>query len=194
MSKVGKMKFAKKAAEKVIHSAVLKTNIPAGLANPSPPLGPQLGQRNINIAAFVKDFNEKTAHIKQGIPIPCRIKVNPDRSYELYMTKPPAVYYLKQAAGIQRGTMGGDEVVGKVTLKHLYEIALIKSEDEALALMSLQQITQMLTGIARSVGIEIVRDLDPVEYKKFLEERKEIVKEQIAQLQAVREAKMLRTG
>lgn len=64
-------------------------------------------QRNINIASFVKDFNEKTAHIKEGIPIPCRIKVNPDRSYILTMHKPPATYYLKQAAGIQKGKMWG---------------------------------------------------------------------------------------
>ena len=62
-------------------------------------------KRNINIAAFVKDFNNKTAHMKEGTPIPCRIKVNPDRTYDLIMHHPPATYFLKQAAGIQRGAM-----------------------------------------------------------------------------------------
>ncbi|OXU18404.1 hypothetical protein TSAR_015741 [Trichomalopsis sarcophagae] len=195
MSKsAARLKFAKKVVEKVDHSSKLRTNIPAGQAMPSPPLGPQLGQRNINIAAFVKDFNEKTAHLKEGIPIPCRVKVNPDRSYHLVMHKPPAVYYLKQAAGIQKGALAPPEVVGKVSLKHLYEIAVIKSEDPPLALMSLQQITQMLVGIARTVGIEVVKHLDAEEYKQFLEERKVIFEQQLKELKEAKEAKMLRTG
>ncbi|XP_014215239.1 39S ribosomal protein L11, mitochondrial isoform X1 [Copidosoma floridanum] len=193
-SSSSRMKFAKKAAEKVIHPPFLKTNIAAGMANPSPPLGPQLGQRNLNVAAFIKDFNEKTAHLKEGIPIPCRIKINPDRSYQLIMHKPPATYYLKQAAGIQKGKMKPGEVAGKITLKHLYEIAKIKSEDPCLGLMSLQQITQMLVGTARTVGIEVVRHLDSEEYKQFLEERKLVVEQNLKELQEVKEAKMLRTA
>ncbi|XP_014215240.1 39S ribosomal protein L11, mitochondrial isoform X2 [Copidosoma floridanum] len=120
-SSSSRMKFAKKAAEKVIHPPFLKTNIAAGMANPSPPLGPQLGQRNLNVAAFIKDFNEKTAHLKEGIPIPCRIKINPDRSYQLIMHKPPATYYLKQAAGIQKGKMklGTARTVGIEVVRHL---------------------------------------------------------------------------
>ncbi|XP_058810002.1 large ribosomal subunit protein uL11m [Phymastichus coffea] len=195
MSKAAsRIKFAKKITGKIDHSSKLKTNIPAGMAMPGPPLGPQLGQRNINIATFVKEFNEKTAHIKEGIPIPCRIKPNLDRSYTLTTHLPPAVYYLKQAAGIQRGRMHANEIAGKITLKHLYEIAKIKSEDPPLALMSLQQITNMLVGTAKTIGIEIVRDLDPEEYKEFLAERKVIVEEQLKVIREEKEAKMLRTG
>ena len=88
----------------------------------------------------------------------------------------------------------GKEVAGKITLKHLYEIAKIKSEDPPLALMSLQQITQMMVGVAKSVGIEVVRDLNPEEYKQFLEERKIIIEQQLKEIQEAKEAKMLRTG
>ncbi|XP_033227360.1 39S ribosomal protein L11, mitochondrial [Belonocnema kinseyi] len=194
MSKAGRMKMIKKVVEKVDHSSKLRTNILAGMATPSPPLGPQLGQRNINIAAFCKDFNERTKDIKEGIPIPCRIKVNPDRTYELVMHNPPATYFLKQAAGISRGTMQPKkEIAGKITLKHLYEIAKIKSQDPPLALMSLQQITQMMVGIADTCGIEIVRELDAKEYEEFLKERAIIVAQQKEDLKAAKEAKLLRT-
>jgi large subunit ribosomal protein L11 len=88
----------------------------------------------------------------------------------------------------------GKEVCGKVTLKHIYEIALIKSQDPCLELMTLQQICQMMVGVAHSCGIEVVRDLDPVEYGTFLQERKGIIEDQRRQLQEKREAKMLRTA
>ncbi|XP_008553587.1 39S ribosomal protein L11, mitochondrial [Microplitis demolitor] len=196
MSKVAsRLKKTKKLMDKIDHSSKLRTNIPAGLASPSPPLGSQLGQRNVNIANFVKDFNEKTAHIKQGIPIPCRVKVLPDRTYDLVMHLPPTGYYLMQAAGIQRGAMNSaNEIAGKITLKHLYEIAKIKSQDPPLSLLTLPQITQMFVNIARTIGIKIVRDLDPEEYGQFLKEREVIVAEQKKALQEAKEAKMLRTA
>lgn len=194
MSKTGRMKLAKKITEKIDHSSKLRVTIPACMANPAPPLGSQLGQRNINIANFCKDFNLRTANMKEGIPLPVRVKVHSDRSYDLVMHKPPATYYLKQAAGIQKGRMKKGEVAGKITLKHLYEIAKIKSEDPPLVLLSLQQIAQMLVGIARTCGIEIVREIDPEEYGQFLKEREISVKEYIEHLQAAKENKLLRTN
>lgn len=129
----------RKAVEKVDHSTKLRTNIPAGMAVAGPPLGPMLGQRGINIAAFCKDFNERTKDIKQGIPLPCRVGVNPDRTYQLVIHAPPATFLLKQAAGIHRGAMyPGNETSGKITRKHLYEIAKIKLEDPPNALLSLK--------------------------------------------------------
>ncbi|KAL7728925.1 hypothetical protein ACLKA6_004259 [Drosophila palustris] len=196
MSKAaGKLKSLKKHAERITHTTKLKTNIPAGMAAAGPPLGPMLGQRAINIAAFCKDFNTKTAEMKEGVPLPCRISMNSDRSYDLTIHHPPATFFLKQAAGIQRGTMTpGREVAGKITLKHLYEIAAIKIQDPPNALLTMQQMCEMLIGIARTCGIKVVRDLDPTEYAQFLEERKVIVEDQRRELLEKREAKMLRTG
>ncbi|GLG94514.1 39S ribosomal protein L11, mitochondrial [Gryllus bimaculatus] len=196
MSKaVGRLKSLKKTVEKAKLSNKIRATIPAGMAAPGPPLGPVLGQHGINIAAFCKDFNERTKDMIEGVPLPCRISVNPDRSYEIIMYKPPTTFFLKQAAGIQRGAMyPGREMSGKITLKHLYEIAKIKSEDPTMELLTLEQICQMMVGTARTCGIEIVRDLDPKEYAQFLEDRKQIVAEQKKELEEKKEAKMLRTG
>ncbi|XP_015171222.1 PREDICTED: 39S ribosomal protein L11, mitochondrial [Polistes dominula] len=194
MSKAGKMKMVKKIIEKVDHSSKLRTDIPAGMAKAAPPLGPMLGQRNINIPNFCKDFNERTQHIKEGVPLPCRAKVNPDRSYNLVIHKPPVTYFLKQAAGVQVGQMEKGDIAGKITLKHLYEIAKIKSEDPPLALMSLQQICIMIVGIARTVGIQIVREIDPKEYEEFLKERELKVEERRNQRRLIKESKLLRMG
>ncbi|XP_037708227.1 39S ribosomal protein L11, mitochondrial [Drosophila subpulchrella] len=196
MSKAaGKLKSLKKTVERVTHTSKLKTNIPAGMAAAGPPLGPMLGQRAINIAAFCKDFNAKTAEMNEGVPLPCRISVNSDRSYDLVIHHPPATFFLKQAAGIQRGTMTpGKEVAGMITLKHLYEIAAIKIQDPPNALLTMQQMCEMLISIARTCGIKVVKEIDPAAYGEFLEERKTIVEQQRRELQEKREAKMLRTG
>ncbi|XP_020288054.1 39S ribosomal protein L11, mitochondrial [Pseudomyrmex gracilis] len=188
------LKRSKKFVEKIDHSSKLRTNIPAGLASAAPPLGSQLGQRNINIANFCQDFNKRTANIKEGIPLPCRVKVNSDRSYELTIHKPPATYYLKQAAGIQKGRQRKGEVAGKITLKHLYEIAKIKSEDPPMALHDLETICKMMVGVARSCGIEVVRELDPNEYAEFLKEREKSRAQFEEELRLAKENKLLRTN
>lgn len=119
--------------------------------------------------------------------------MNSDRSYELTIHQPPATFLLKQAAGIQRGAMYPQkEVAGKITLKHLYEIAAIKIEDPPNALLSMEQMCGMLIGIARTCGIEVVRELHAVDYGQFLEERAKIVEQQKKELQEKREARMMR--
>ncbi|XP_043515933.1 39S ribosomal protein L11, mitochondrial [Frieseomelitta varia] len=182
----------KKAVQKVIHASPLQVTIPAGMANPKPPLGSQLAQRNINVANFCKDFNLRTENIKEGIPLPCRVKVKSDGTYDLVIHKPPAIYFLKQAAGIQKGKIPNEEVAGKITFKHLYEIACIKGQDPTLALLTLEQVCVMLVGIARTCGIKIVRELDPAEHAQFMEERKENVNKFLEELEAAKETKIRR--
>lgn len=133
--------------------------------------------------------------MKEGVPLPCRVSVNPDRSYELTIHQPPATFFIKQAAGIQRAAMEpGKEVSGKITLKHIYEIAKIKGTDPPLQCKSDFELCNMLIGVARSCGVEVVREIDPVEYKDFLAERKDIEERQRKELQEKKEAKMLRTS
>ncbi|CAL8090011.1 unnamed protein product [Orchesella dallaii] len=196
MSKMGvkqQLKGLKKVVDKVVHGPVIKTNIPAGMAAAGPPLGPMLGQRGLNITAFCKDFNERTKDYREGVPLPCRIRVNADRSYELVIHSPPTTWLLKQAAGIQRASMRPtQEIAGKITLKHVYEISLVKKQDPVIRFWDLKKICENTLFLARTCGIEVVKELDPKEYGEFLEERSKIVEEQLQELKEKREAKMLR--
>jgi len=192
---MSKLKAGKKAVEKVIHSTPLGLWISAGLAHPGPPLGPQLGQRGINIAQFCKDFNERTKHIKPGVPLPCNISINADRSYNLVIRVPPLTYFIRQASGCERGAMNTrDETAGYLTVKHVYEIAKVKSEDPMYDCVPLHKICEDIIEAAKTCGIKIVYTLDANEYKEFLEERKRTVERQLKELEDKRQAKMLRTG
>ena len=183
----------KKIVAKVDHKNRVFTHIPAQLASAAPPLGTQLGNIGVNIAGFVKDFNLKTSIYREGVPIPCVITVNADRTYNLRMRHPPWSYFVMQAAGIQRGAMDRTQTAGMITRKHVYEIAKIKSQDENWQEFDFKDIMEQVMDCAYDCGIKVVDKLDPIEYGKFLEERNKIVEQELADIKAAKEAKLLRT-
>jgi len=141
-------------AKKIV--GYIKLQIPAGKANPSPPVGPALGQRGLNIMAFVKEFNAFTQAMEPGMPIPVVITAYADRTFTFVTKTPPNTYFLKKAAGITKGstTVGKGAVVGRVTTTQLREIAAIKMKD--MNANDLDGAVRMLTGSARSMGLAVV--------------------------------------
>ncbi len=138
-------------AKKVI--GTIKLQIPAGNANPSPPVGPALGQHGVNIMEFCKAFNAKTQD-KQGLIIPVVITVYADRSFTFITKTPPAAVLLKKAAGLEKGSGEPNrEKVGKVTRDQVKEIAELKMKD--LNAFSVESAMRMIEGTARSMGIMI---------------------------------------
>ncbi len=147
-------------AKKVMGS--LKLQVKAGQANPSPPIGPALGQRGINIMEFCKAFNAKTQEMEAGSPVPVIITYYADKSFSFEMKTAPAAFYLKKAAGLKpvgkrnrpKGSVKpGHEVVGSVTVAQVRQIAEAKMKD--LSANDVEAAMQIILGSARSIGIEV---------------------------------------
>ena len=129
----------------------LKLQVPAGAASPSPPIGPALGQRGLNIMEFCKAFNAKTQEMEKGMPVPTIITIFADKSFTFITKTPPAAYYLKKAAKLPKGgSTPGREVAGSVTEKQCREIAEAKMAD--LNANDLDAATKIIMGSARAMG------------------------------------------
>jgi large subunit ribosomal protein L11 len=134
--------------------AYVKLQVKAGQANPSPPVGPALGQQGVNIMEFCKTFNAQTQHLELGAPVPVVITVYSDRSFTFVMKTPPASYLLKKAAGIAGGSSNPNtKKVGKVTRAQLEEIAKAKTAD--LTAADMDAAVRTIAGSARSMGLEV---------------------------------------
>jgi large subunit ribosomal protein L11 len=133
----------------------IKLQVPAGKANPSPPIGPALGQRGLNIMEFCKAFNAATQGMEPGMPVPVVITAFADRTFSFTTKTPPASYFLKRAAGLEKGGQTpGRSTSGRVTLAQVREIAQTKMVD--LNATDLAAAVNMIKGSARSMGLEVV--------------------------------------
>jgi len=134
--------------------AYIKLQVPAGKANPSPPVGPALGQRGVNIMEFCKAFNAQTQGMEPGLPVPVVITVYSDKSFTFIMKSPPASVLLRKAAGIEKGSSTPNSVkVGKVTRAQLEAIATTKKGD--LTAADMDAAVRTIAGSARSAGINV---------------------------------------
>ena len=140
-------------AKKIV--GYIKLQVPAGKANPSPPIGPALGQRGLNIMEFCKTFNAQTQNLEPGMPVPVIITAYADRSFTFITKSPPNSYFLLKAAGLEKGSQTpGKGTVGSVTMAQVREIAQRKMVD--LNAKDLDGACRMVVGSARSMGLEVV--------------------------------------
>ena len=132
----------------------IKLQVPAGKANPSPPIGPALGQKGVNILAFCKEFNAATSSMEPGLPVPVEITVYNDKSFTFIMKSPPAAFLIRKAAGAAKGSgVPNKTKVGKVDRAQLEEIANTKNAE--LTAADLEAAVRTLAGTARSMGIDV---------------------------------------
>ncbi len=132
----------------------IKLQVPAGQANPSPPVGPALGQHGVNIMEFCKQFNAKTQNVEAGLPIPVIITVFADKSFTFQTKTPPASVLLRKAAGVPKGSgVPNKDKVGKVTRAQLEEI--VQSKDPDLTAADMDAAVRTIAGTARSMGLEV---------------------------------------
>ncbi len=141
-------------AKKIV--GIIKLQVPAGKANPSPPIGPALGQRGLNIMEFCKAFNAATQSLEPGMPIPVVITAFGDRSFSFVTKSTPNSYFLKKAAGIEKGsqTTGKGSSIWQITMAQIREIAEKKMPD--LNAKDIEGASRMLVGSARSMGLDVV--------------------------------------
>jgi large subunit ribosomal protein L11 len=132
----------------------IKLQVPAGAANPSPPIGPALGQQGVNIMEFCKQFNAQTQKLEKGLPIPVIITVYTDRSFTFIMKTPPAAVLIRKAIGIEKGSGTPNTAkVGKISRKQLEEVAKMKLPD--LTAADLEAAVRTIAGSARSMGVDV---------------------------------------
>jgi large subunit ribosomal protein L11 len=132
----------------------IKLQVPAGAANPSPPIGPALGQQGVNIMEFCKQFNAQTQKMEKGLPIPVIITVYTDRSFTFIMKTPPAAVLIRKAIGIEKGSGTPNTAkVGKISRKQLEEVAKMKLPD--LTAADLEAAVRTIAGSARSMGVDV---------------------------------------
>jgi len=132
----------------------VKLQVPAGSANPSPPIGPALGQQGVNIMEFCKQFNAQTQKLEKGLPIPVIITVYSDRSFTFIMKTPPASVLIRKAIGIEKGSgVPNTQKVGKITRKQIEEVAKTKTPD--LTAADLEAAVRTIAGTARSMGVDV---------------------------------------
>jgi large subunit ribosomal protein L11 len=140
-------------AKKIV--GYIKLQVPAGSANPSPPIGPALGQRGLNIMEFCKAFNAQTQNMEKGMPVPVVITAYGDRTFTFITKTPPVSYFLKKAAGIEKGSSTtGKGSAGSVTMAQVRDIAAKKMQD--LNANDVEAASRMIAGSARSMGLEVV--------------------------------------
>lgn len=132
----------------------IKLQVPAGKANPSPPIGPALGQKGVNIMAFCKEFNAATSSMEPGLPVPVEITVFNDKSFTFIMKSPPAAFLIRKASGAAKGSgVPNKNKVGTVTRAQLEEIA--KTKQSELTSADLEAAVRTLAGTARSMGVDV---------------------------------------
>ena len=139
-------------AKKIV--GFVKLQVPAGSANPSPPIGPALGQQGVNIMEFCKQFNAQTQKLEKGLPIPVIITVYSDRSFTFIMKTPPASVLIRKAIGIEKGSGAPNtNKVGKITRKQIEEVATTKKPD--LTAADMEAAVRTIAGTARSMGVDV---------------------------------------
>lgn len=142
-------------------AATIRLTVPAGGARPAPPVGPALGQYRLNLMAFCKDFNARTQKYKPDTPMAVVITAFKDNTFEFTVRSPSVTWYLKKAAGLEKGSgRPGHVAASSLTLKHVYEIAKVKQQDPYCQYMPLESICMSIIGTANSMGIKVQKELD----------------------------------
>ncbi|OQS05966.1 50S ribosomal protein L11 [Thraustotheca clavata] len=136
---------------------VVRLRVAAGKAAPSPAIGQALGPLGVNMMEFCRSFNDRTAHLTPNIPVPVQLTAMNDRTFTYAIKTPPTTWFLKKAAQITSGSdLTGQKEVGAVTLRHIYEIAKVKQQDELLDYIELPSLCKSIIGTAKSMGLRVV--------------------------------------